>query len=60
MCHHAEQWPQPPIWPQDLPIVGELLDEDAMEALRRRLVHLFPRGPLVDFQRVLPWPPSDN
>ncbi len=33
MCH---DWPQPPIWPEDLPLIRELLtDEEYAEPLRR-------------------------
>ncbi len=40
MCH---DWPKPPIWPEDLPLIRELL---------RRTVQVLPNGPLLDYKQV--------
>ena len=46
------QWPRPPIRREDLPLIRQLLTPDEYAALLRRLVHVLPDGPLVDYERV--------
>ena len=44
MCH---LWPKLPIWPEDLPLIRELLtDEEYAELLRRMVMS---NGPLLDY-----------
>ena len=45
---HPPNWPKPPIWPEDLPLIRQLLTEEEYEDLLRRLIHCLPDGPLVD------------
>ena len=40
-------WPKPPIWPEDLPLIRQLLTEDEYQHLLKRLIHCLPDGPLV-------------
>ncbi len=35
MCH---DWPKPPIWPEDLPLIRELLSDEEYAELLRRMV----------------------
>lgn len=58
MYDYPSDWPEPPIWRADLPLIRELLTDEEWTALLRRLVSV--SGKLEDFQRVLPWPPGDN
>lgn len=48
-------WPQPPIWPKDLPSIRALLTDKEWVELERRLVHLSD-GRLVAWDSVLPLP----
>ena len=34
----ALEWPNPPIWPEDLPLIRALLTDEEYAALLRRLV----------------------
>ena len=49
----SHDWPQPPIWSGDLPLIRELLtdelltDEEYAELLRR-MVQVLPHGPLLE------------
>ncbi len=40
MCY--DNWPLPPIWPDDLPLIRELLTDDEYAELLRRMVQLLP------------------
>ena len=55
----APACPNPPIWPEDLPLIRELLTDEEYAALLRRLAWVLPEGPLVSWDRVLEWP-SDH
>ncbi len=57
MC--LQHWPIPPIWPEDVPLIRELLTEEEFEELLRRLSHVVPNGPLVDHARVFGTPSSN-
>ena len=46
-------WPVPPIWPQDLPLIAELLGPDEYERLLTTLV-VGPTGALVRPSSRLP------
>ena len=47
MCH---DWPKPPIWPEDLPLIRDLLtDEEYAELLRRMVMS---NGPLLDYKQA--------
>ncbi len=35
MCH---DWPKPPIWPKDLPLIRELMTDEEYAELLRRMV----------------------
>ena len=37
--------PQPPIWPEDLPLIRELLTDEEYAALLKRMVQVLPNGP---------------
>lgn len=52
-------WPVPPIWPEDLPVIRELLTDEEYAALIRRLVWVLPDGPGLNWDRVLQTP-SEN
>ncbi len=44
MCH---DWPKPPTWPKDLPLIRELLtDQEYAELLRRRYCRTAPAAGL--------------
>ena len=49
MCH---DWPKPPIWPEHLPLIRELLTDEEYAELLRRLVQVLPNGPLLDYRQV--------
>ena len=53
---HPEDWPIPPIWPEDLPLIQTLLTAEEWERLRAGLVHVLPDGPWERWDRVLPSP----
>ncbi len=40
MCH---DWPKPPIWPEDLPLIRELLTDEEYAELLRRMVQVLPK-----------------
>lgn len=40
-------WPKPPIWPKDLPLIRQLMTEEGYATLLRRLVWTLPGGPLL-------------
>ena len=42
----VENWPLPPIWPEDLPLIREPLTDEEYARLLRRLVQV--NGPLLD------------
>ncbi len=48
----SPQRPQPPIWPEDLPLIRELLTDEEYAELLRRMVHVLPNGPLLDYRQV--------
>ena len=50
------EWPQPPIWPEDVQLIRELLSAEEWERVSTRLVHVLPDGPLVAATTVLPSP----
>ncbi len=56
MCH---DWPKPPIWPDDLPLIRELLTDEEYAELLRRAVQVLPNGPLLDYSQVF-GEPSEN
>ena len=39
-----DDWPKPPIWPEDLPLIRELLTDEEYAELLKRMVHVV-RGP---------------
>ncbi|MEE9293516.1 MAG: hypothetical protein V3W34_00925 [Phycisphaerae bacterium] len=39
----------PLIWPEDLPLLRELLTEEEYAELLRRMVRVLPNGPLLDY-----------
>ena len=43
-----EEWPKPPIWPEDLPLIRELLTDEEYAELLTRTVQVVPNGPLLD------------
>jgi hypothetical protein len=47
-----DDWPKPPIWPEDLEMIRQLMTGAEYVALLRRLIHVLPDGPLVDQRRV--------
>ncbi len=49
MCH---DWPKPPIWPEDLPLIHELLSDEECAELLRRMVQVLPHGPLLDYRQA--------
>jgi len=51
----TETWPLPPLWPDDLDKIRELLSPQEWAELERRLVHL-PDGWLVAWETVFPCP----
>ena len=52
-------WPIPPIWPDDLPLIRELLTEEEYAELLRRMVQVLPNGPLLDYRQAF-GEPSNN
>ncbi len=44
MCYLT--WPKPPIWPEDLPLIRELLTDEEYAELLRRMAQVY--GPLLD------------
>ncbi len=46
-------WPQPPIWPEDLPLIRELMTEDEYAELCQRLSQL-PDGSL-EYEEMVPF-----
>ncbi len=49
MCH---DWPKPPIWPEDLPLIRELPSDEEYAELLRRMVQVLPNGPLLDYKQA--------
>ncbi len=47
-----DNWPKPPIWPEDLPLIRELLTEEEYAELLRRMVQVLPNGPLLDYRQA--------
>ncbi len=43
----SHDWPEPLIWPEDLPLIRELLSDDGVEELLPTLVCVLPDGPPV-------------
>ena len=50
------QWPRLPIQQEHLPLIRQLLTPDEYAALLRRLVHVLPDGPLVDYRQAFTRP----
>ncbi len=50
--HERLSWPQPPIWPEDLPLIRALMTEDEYAELCQRLVRVSPDGSLQDNEIV--------
>ncbi len=50
MCY--DDWPKPPIWPEDLPLIHELLTDEEYAEVLRRVVQVLVRAssPVVPFQ----------
>ncbi len=46
----------PLIWPDDLPLLRELLTSEEYAELLRKMVQVLPNGPLLDYRRE----PSEN
>ena len=56
-----EDWPKPPIWPDDLPLIRDLLTDEEYAELLRRMVRVLPNGPLLDYQQAcVAWSPGNN
>ena len=53
-------WPLPPIWPEDLPLIRELLTPEECAALLRRTVQVLPNGPLLDRPQARPPSPDTH
>ena len=53
MCH---DWPKPPIWPDNLSLIRELLTDEEYAALLRRMVQVLPNDPLLDHRSVFGQP----
>ncbi len=53
MCHG---WPKPPIWPEDLPLIRELLADEEYAELLKRMVHVLPNSPLLDYSQAFAEP----
>ena len=49
MCH---DWPKPPIWPEDLPLIRELLTDEKYAELLKRMIQVLPNGPLLDYRKA--------
>ncbi len=47
-----QPWPIPPIWPEDLPLICELLTDEEYAELLRRMVQVLPNGPLLNYKTV--------
>ncbi len=50
MCD--EEWPRPPIWPEDLPLIRQLLTDEEYAELLRRMVQVLPNGPLLNYRQA--------
>ncbi len=50
MCYQS--WPKPPIWPEDLPLIRELLTDEEYADLLGRMVQVLPNGPLQDYSQA--------
>ena len=48
MCH---DWLKPPISPEDLPMIRELLIDEEYAELLRRMAQVLPNGPLLDYRQ---------
>ncbi len=49
----SHDWPEPLIWPEDLPLIRELLSDDGVEELVPTLVRVLPDGPPVVWRKVI-------
>ncbi len=49
MCH---DWAKPPIWPEDLSLIRELLTDEEYAELLRRMVQVLQNGPLLDYKQA--------
>ena len=47
---HLDNWPKPPIWPEELPIIRERLTEEEYAELLRRMVQVY--GPLLGYPQA--------
>ncbi len=56
---YHDNWPKPLIWPEDLPLVRELLTEEEYAELLRRMVQVLPNGPLLEYRQAF-GEPSKN
>ncbi len=56
---HAHDWPKSPIWPEDLPLIRELLTDEEYAELLRRMVQVVLNGPLLGYPQVF-GEPSKN
>ncbi len=52
-------WPRPPIRPEDLPLIRELLTDGEYAELLRKMVRILPNGPLLDYTQTF-GEPSEN
>ncbi len=43
---------QPPIWPEDLPLIRELLTDEEYAERLRGMVHVLPNGVLLDYPQT--------
>ena len=57
MC--LDTWPLPPIWPEDLPLIHELLTDEEYAELLRRMVQVVPNGPLLNYKQAFGEPSKD-
>ncbi len=48
MCY--DNWPLPPIWPEDLPLIRELLTDKEYAELLTRMIQVLPNGPLQPYR----------
>ena len=48
-----DDWPKPPIWPEHLPLIRDLLTDEEYAELLRRMVHVLPNCPLLDYRQAL-------
>ena len=56
---YVDDWPKPPIWPDDLPLIRKLLTPEEYAELLRRMVQVLPNGPLLDYRQAF-GEPSKN